>query len=255
MPSLPFLLLLALPSALSLVAVNISSGPERFYDGKDFYLTVSPGIVVNVFSKASNSTRRPIDNILLNGTASPVSAKMNGTAVTFVLKWEGVAFKGANHSLSSATVSMTFDKIKQEYVLRTLETDNVKIDDTTLGKSNLEVKTHYGYNVAAPLNTAFCCSDPGIFKPTKDTLKATTKYAVGLTFTGMSLQVYGVPVARFGPTWYCGSLIPIGLWVGLIISFLFALVVYYGISMLASIQANDRWDDPKGKPLQVPQHD
>lgn len=60
---------------------------------------------------------------------------------------------------------------------------------------------------------------------------------------------------KFGPEWDCDIMIPIGLWVGLILSLLFAIVCAYGFSMLASIGTPDRFDDPKGKPIHVPQTD
>jgi hypothetical protein len=50
-------------------------------------------------------------------------------------------------------------------------------------------------------------------------------------------------------------MMPVGLLVGLVVTFFFALVCYWGFSMLASIQTMDRFDDPKGKQIYVPQSD
>ena len=48
---------------------------------------------------------------------------------------------------------------------------------------------------------------------------------------------------------------PIGLWVGLIVTFSYALICYCGFSMLANVKTMDRFDDPKGKTIYVPQTD
>ena len=46
-----------------------------------------------------------------------------------------------------------------------------------------------------------------------------------------------------------------GVWLGLIFTFFFAMVCYWGFGMLANIQTMDRFDDPKGKTIYVPQTD
>ena len=119
-----------------------------------------------------------------------------------------------------------------------------------------QAHTEYGNIMSAPVGSSFCCSNLGMLKPTKATLNmtATGNFAVGLTFPKVRLQVFDVK-KPLGPCTDCGLGIPIGFWMGLIVSLIFALVCFYGFSMLASITTNDRWDDPKGKPIQVPQHD
>ncbi len=118
------------------------------------------------------------------------------------------------------------------------------------------MKSKYGYEVTAPHGLSYCCSDTGVFPPTRKSVAASKKYAVGLTFPQMSLQVFDMASPVFGDCWDCGALIPIGVWVGLILSFLFALVVYWGLSMLANIQTSDKWDDAHStKQITVPQRD
>ncbi len=71
----------------------------------------------------------------------------------------------------------------------------------------------------------------------------------------MQLQVFDIESTKFGPSWYCAELFSIGLWVGLIMTLIFAFVCWWGFAMLANINTNDKFDDPKGKPLQVPQNE
>jgi V-type H+-transporting ATPase S1 subunit len=70
----------------------------------------------------------------------------------------------------------------------------------------------------------------------------------------MQLQAFNVK-HKFGPEWDCSNMMPVGLLVGLVVTLFFALICYWGFSMLASIQTMDRFDDPKGKQIYVPQTD
>lgn len=79
-------------------------------------------------------------------------------------------------------------------------------------------------------------------------------FRVGVTLPEVQLQVFSVK-HNFGPDWDCGNMMPVGLLVGLITTLFFALVCFWGFSMLASINTMDRFDDPKGKQIYVPQSD
>ena len=92
------------------------------------------------------------------------------------------------------------------------------------------------------------------------------KYSVGLTFPSMKLQVregiqlvfskhllyvlfflivdfqvFGLNQPQFGPSWWCGEMLGIGLWVGIIITLFLAAICWAGFAMLASIETNDRY--------------
>ena len=104
--------------------------------------------------------------------------------------------------------------------------------------------------MSAPLGTAFDCADLDVFPQAKAT---NDKYRIGLSFPKMKLQVMELKQAKFGPSWTCDYFMTIGVWIGLLVTLFFALVCYWGFSMLANIQTMDRFDDPKGKPIHVPQ--
>ena len=63
------------------------------------------------------------------------------------------------------------------------------------------------------------------------------------------------PRVRFGPEWTCDMFMTIGVWVGLLVTLLFASICVWGFCMLANIQTMDRFDDPRGKSIYVPQTD
>ena len=79
-----------------------------------------------------------------------------------------------------------------------------------------QVKSSYGYKVTAPLGLTFCCDDTGVFKPSSGA--PGNRYKLGLSLPGLKLMVFDVPNTKFGPEWYCGEMLSVGLLVGIIIS-------------------------------------
>jgi len=104
-----------------------------------------------------------------------------------------------------------------------------------------------GHLTCAPKNLCWAC-DNQIFK----------KGDVRLTMPGARLQpVFGtVPAAfKFGYEWDCDPLIPLSVWVGILLTLTLVTFLYWAIDMLVSLQTPNRFDDPRGKPLNVPTSD
>ena len=168
--------------------------------------------------------------------------------LTVVIDWKDKSF---NEGVKGGSLNMKFNKSGSEFTLTGMELRGITIDGQMISP-DLKVSTSYGYKVIAPIGLAFACDSPGLFEA-----KENTEIIQGITFPNMKLQVFfeEMKLRKFGPLWYCGELMPIGLWVGLIVTLFFTLVCYWGFSMLASIQTMDRFDDPKGKQIYVPQTD
>lgn len=123
----------------------------------------------------------------------------------------------------------------------------------------LDIEFHHrssqGYEIKAPVGLAWGCGEPGVFHSTDS--EAMTR--ASLRFPDLQLQAFKVGSNKdgpvFGPWWECGDLISIGLWVGILVSLGFASICVWGFSMLANINTMDRFDDPKGKAIYVPQTD
>lgn len=153
--------------------------------------------------------------------------------------------------VSGLVLKMGFTRDSKEYKMKDLEVAKIQVNDKDVVGNELQVTTRYGYMVKAPRGLSFCCTAPGMFAPAPGGTDG--EYKIGITFPDMQLQVYDVPRAKFGPHWYCGEIFSIGLWVGIIITLFFASICYWGFGMLAAINTMDRFDDPKGKPIHVPQ--
>jgi len=231
-----------------------SNGPTLFYDDtKNFLMEVKPGIAVNFYEAESNSTK-PIAKVVLDQRATSVKGSMTSDrAFTINLEWKGIPMDSTfgNLRLESIMIKMTFLRTAKEWRLENLEASKTAVAGANLLDSQTQVKSSYGYKVTAPLGLTFCCADPGVFRPAS--AASGNRYKVGLSFPGLRLMVFDVPNTKFGPDWYCGEMMSIGLLVGVIITLFFAIICCYGFSMLASINTMDRFDDPKGKPIHVPQ--
>ena len=117
----------------------------------------------------------------------------------------------------------------------------------------IHTKSYPYHVISAPIGSSYHCSSFGMLKPAKASLNKTSNFTVGLTFPGVRLHAFDVR-QPFGPITDCDRGIPIEFWMILIITLIFALVPIYGFSMLASITTNDRWEDPRGRPIQVAEH-
>ena len=55
----------------------------------------------------------------------------------------------------------------------------------------------------------------------------------------------------FGKVNYCQGFFTSGIWMAIMTSLLLVLILAMGISVLCNINTMDRFDDPKGKPLNI----
>jgi len=204
-------------------------GPERFYR-KDkttsFLMEVKDG--VKIIKNDGSLELKEASSI----TGSYINAVMSEYEVA--IDWKG-----------NAQINMRFNKTGTDFTMTGIE-----LTHASCTKCELKVKTSYGYKVNAAIGLAWACDFPGTFE-----VKETGTGIKGVEFPNIKLQVFfnDAKLRKFGPLWYCGELMPIGLWVGILVTLFFALICYWGFSMLANIQTMDRFDDPKGKQIYVPQ--
>lgn len=60
---------------------------------------------------------------------------------------------------------------------------------------------------------------------------------------------------RFSYASDCAGFFSSGIWMGLVTSLLMVLVLTYGLHMIMQLRTMDRFDDPKGPTISVPQTD
>jgi V-type H+-transporting ATPase S1 subunit len=74
-----------------------------------------------------------------------------------------------------------------------------------------------------------------------------------VSFEDFQIQGFNVTGSDFSYASDCASFFSPGIWMGLMTSLLMVLVLTYGLHMIMQLRTMDRFDDPKGPAISVPQ--
>uniref|UniRef100_A0A3B5BDM8 ATPase H+ transporting accessory protein 1 n=1 Tax=Stegastes partitus TaxID=144197 RepID=A0A3B5BDM8_9TELE len=74
-----------------------------------------------------------------------------------------------------------------------------------------------------------------------------------VSFTDFQIQGFNVSGSEFSYASDCAGFFSPGIWMGLMTSLLMVLVLTYGLHMIMQLRTMDRFDDPKGPAISVPQ--
>uniref|UniRef100_A0A672ZPB0 V-type proton ATPase subunit S1-like n=2 Tax=Sphaeramia orbicularis TaxID=375764 RepID=A0A672ZPB0_9TELE len=74
-----------------------------------------------------------------------------------------------------------------------------------------------------------------------------------VTFEDFQIQGFNVTGSDFSYASDCAGFFSPGIWMGLMTSLLMVLVLTYGLHMIMQLRTMDRFDDPKGPAISVPQ--
>lgn len=135
---------------------------------------------------------------------------------------------------------------------------------STLNRVDVSNGTHNAVflapQVSTPRNYSFHCqyvsSLPAygpilINNSTRDS--PTAKW--NLHITEFQIQGFNVTGLKFSYASDCAGFFSPGIWMGLITTLLFVFILTYGLHMVMSLKTMDRFDDPKGPSIAVPQTD
>lgn len=132
-----------------------------------------------------------------------------------------------------------------------LESGSVVTSEGSYGVSYLGAP----YGMETPNKFSFVCTRTyfQLFNATTDK-KPLAK--VAMYIAGLQIQPYGVEGNEtegymFGRPNYCQGFFTSGIWMAIMSSLLLVFITMVGISFLGSINTMDRFDDPKGKPLNI----
>ncbi|KAM8933494.1 V-type proton ATPase subunit S1 [Pelodytes ibericus] len=74
-----------------------------------------------------------------------------------------------------------------------------------------------------------------------------------LHMTEFQIQAFNVSGMKFSYASDCAGFFSPGIWMGLLTTLLFVFILTYGLHMVLSLKTMDRFDDPKGPSISVPQ--
>jgi len=110
------------------------------------------------------------------------------------------------------------------------------------------------YGMETPNQFSFVCTRT-YFLLTNNTLSTKPTIKVALYIEGLQIQPLGVMMNEtaytFGKVNYCQGFFTSGIWMSLVTTLLLTFILAVGVSFLCNINTMDRFDDPKGKPLNI----
>jgi len=95
-----------------------------------------------------------------------------------------------------------------------------------------------------------------VLRPNNVTLIGADKPTVFLHLQGMVLEpTLGNNTFKYGFSfnWDCDPIIPISLWASLLITIFLATILFWALYMISSLHTPNKFDDPKGPSIHVPQ--
>ncbi|XP_061635094.1 ATPase H+ transporting accessory protein 1a isoform X2 [Phyllopteryx taeniolatus] len=110
-------------------------------------------------------------------------------------------------------------------------------------------------NIYAPAEYSYRCESVSSFRWPQLVPRSTKDPANQwrVTFEDFQIQGFNVSGSKFSYASDCAGFFSPGIWMGLMTSALMVLVLTYGLHMITQLRTMDRFDDPKGPAISVPQ--
>lgn len=244
------------------------AGPTEFYHENGglpkFLMMVDEGIEVTIFQGGAPLDTFTLDQPAKGGITASKPGHPDSQELQVDIHYKGQQFRGRNgNTITGLQLEMTFKaRPTGVWFLAGLQIIGLGYAGDFITE-DLAVTSSLGYKVEAPRGLAWCCLDAGTFRPPagNTSLGPPGPQAggppprAGVAFPGLRLQVFEVERGMFGPDWECGEILSIGLLTGLLVTLGFAIICFWGFSMLANINTMDRFDDPKGPSIYIPNTD
>ncbi|XP_014858881.1 PREDICTED: V-type proton ATPase subunit S1-like [Poecilia mexicana] len=131
--------------------------------------------------------------------------------------------------------------------------DSVQVQVRSSGQTASFVGSH---GIYAPAEYSFHCQSVSSFRDTL--LVPANQNATQWKLNFVDFQIQGFSLANgtnFSYASDCASFFTAGIWMGLVTSLLMLLIFVYGLHMIMQLNTMDRFDDPKGPTISVPQSD
>lgn len=98
-------------------------------------------------------------------------------------------------------------------------------------------------------NFSYFCEEDLLFKWSMKNQKGDIIDSVTFKFTDIQLQFDAK--GAFGESLNCIGFTTIPIWTGIFVTFILALILIWGLTMIVDIRTMDRFDDPKGKTITI----
>lgn len=222
-------------------------GPVEFKEGEETCILLwAKGLSVSIL----RSGRWEDHDLTPSTFGEGVSPKLHGsscdkTRAKLVLNYENVlghrSFKlifamSQRHYKVSSRRWFTLDSVDLEY-------DGTKA--TFNGTRNIYAPAEFSYRCESVTNFRWPLLVPRSSKDPANQWR--------VSFEDFQIQGFNVTGGDFSYASDCAGFFSPGIWMGLMTSLLMVLVLTYGLHMIMQLRTMDRFDDPKGPAISVPQ--
>nr|XP_020464814.1 V-type proton ATPase subunit S1 [Monopterus albus] len=222
-------------------------GPVEFKKGQDTCILLwAKGLSVGIL----RSGRWEDHDLTPSTFGEGVSPKLQGsscdkTKAKLVLNYENV--------LGHRTFKLIFAMSQRHYKVSarhwfTLNTVELEYDGTKAtfnGSRNIYAPAEYSYRCESVTSFRWPLLVPRSFKDPASQWR--------VSFEDFQIQGFNVTGSEFSYASDCAGFFSPGIWMGLMTSLLMVLVLTYGLHMIMQLHTMDRFDDPKGPAISVPQ--
>ncbi|XP_071521357.1 V-type proton ATPase subunit S1-like [Panulirus ornatus] len=191
--------------------------------------------------KGSNSTENVTEIAIDDSNAAADSGDCSGDTARILIKYINVPIG----SYTAAKVNFHFE-FKKEGGQWMLEGVDNSIDD-----KKTYFKPAKPYVSGIPIGMSYSCAQAMYFKLNETHKTPEIQMKIG----GVQMQAFSPAEEKFGGAWDCVGFFTVPIWVGLLTSLFYVFILSVGMYMLSDIKTMDRFDDPKGQPIMVPNTD
>ncbi|XP_043215927.1 V-type proton ATPase subunit S1-like isoform X1 [Amphibalanus amphitrite] len=249
----------------SLKAADESAADASQFEnlGCVFIYTSAPAVIR--FSLAGDKGARSTWRVDLGNATFAADCNASDSSQTVTLSWNDIGPKDHDqHTLTLANIDLQLnfqakmsgndDPDKNKVSSWTLEpvtlTYSITLDNETIDR----VEPLDFSNVYAPMEFSYHCTNRSWMLSRQNLTEDFGVAFSALELPGFQVQAFLSDDApeTFGRAWDCTTFFTIPIWSGLFLSLILLLVLVWSLMMLASVPTMDRFDDPRGQPLHVP---
>ncbi|KAF2361320.1 ATPase V1 complex subunit S1 [Trinorchestia longiramus] len=221
---------------------NTRSYPDNFHNGGCILMYFPRNMTINLDASNENSMDYEIPEITVgvNVTSCKSDAQM------MRLKYSKVELGDTTYDKVSLSFYFTLDR----WYWRVSTIDVELNKDSKSTGSTTTVHLAKFKDLSVPVGKSYSCTPPLYYWE-----NVSTKVGMKLVLNGVQAEAFivnGTDTPKFSDSWDCVGFFTIGIWSGLLATLLLVVILTIGLAMLADIKTMDRFDDPKGKTIVVP---
>jgi len=221
-----------------------SSRPSGFHNHTCALINLRNDIVVNYISSAGVITQ----TVTIPNNKS-VASQDTGHCEDGVKASVQITYQGLDNPLLDAEIRLEFLFIYKTASKWTLDSVEGNLDKAST--KDVVFKMNKRENELVPVKMSYSCS----VKRNLVSQNATSGGgSMQIILNGFQYEAFPSQLSqgKFDGAWDCVGFFTVPVWMSLITVLIFLIILFWGLWMLSDVKTMDRFDDPKGKSIVIP---